>query len=69
MTYAEKIEYGQLEEQIDQLESQKTKLNQQMTQVPGNDFSQLADLQQQIDQLDIEIDQKMNRWDELSQFA
>ncbi|WP_281164963.1 ABC-F family ATP-binding cassette domain-containing protein [Liquorilactobacillus sicerae] len=69
LTYAEKIEYGQLEEQIDQLESQKAKLKQEMTQVPGNDFSQLADLQQQIDQLDLEIDQKMKRWDELSQFA
>jgi ATP-binding cassette subfamily F protein uup len=69
LTYAEKIEFDQLESQIDQLEKQKSSLKQQMTQVAGDDFTKLAELQQQIDQLDVQIENKMQRWGELSQYV
>ena len=69
LTYAEKIEFDQLEAQIDQLEKQKSSLKQQMTQIAGNDYMKLAELQQQIDQLDTQIESKMQRWGELSQYV
>lgn len=69
LTYAEQMEYDQLEEQIDKLESKKAQLEAEMEQVPGTDYGRLGELQGQIDQLDEEILSKMDRWDELSQYV
>ena len=69
LTYAEQMEYDQLEEQIDKLESKKAQLEAEMGQVPGTDYGRLGELQGQIDQLDEEILSKMDRWDELSQYV
>lgn len=69
LTYAEKIEFKQLETKIDQLEKQKTGLSQQMTKISASDYNKLAELQQNLDQLDQEIEQKMTRWEELSLYA
>ena len=69
LTYAEQMEYDQLEGQIDKLESKKAQLEAEMGQVPGTDYGRLGELQGQIDQLDEEILSKMDRWDELSQYV
>ncbi|KRM08249.1 ABC superfamily ATP binding cassette transporter, ABC protein [Liquorilactobacillus ghanensis DSM 18630] len=69
LTYAEKIEFKQLETDIDQLEHKKSTINQQMTEIAASDYGKLAELQQQLDQLDQQIEQKMTRWEELSQYA
>ncbi|GAF35407.1 ABC-F family ATP-binding cassette domain-containing protein [Lentilactobacillus farraginis] len=68
LTYAEEIEYAHLEDDIDQLESQKASINDQM-QHNGDDYDKLADLQQKKDELDSQIDQKMKRWEYLSEYA
>lgn len=57
-----------MEDDIDQLESQKASINDQM-QHNGDDYDKLADLQQKKDELDSQIDQKMKRWEYLSEYA
>lgn len=69
LTYAEQMEYDQLEAKIDQLETTKGKLEEEMSQVSGTDYGRLGELQKQIDELDEEILAKMDRWDELSQYV
>ncbi len=68
LTYAEQLEYGHIEKDIDQLESEKAKIDDQM-QKNSDDYGKLADLQQQKDTLDAQIDEKMKRWEYLSEFA
>ncbi|GAF39139.1 ABC transporter family protein [Agrilactobacillus composti DSM 18527 = JCM 14202] len=69
LTYNEQKEYAGIEGQLDQLDQQIQQLKAQMTTVPGTDYQKLADLQQQIDHLNQEVDQKMDRWAYLSEFA
>lgn len=40
-----------------------------MQHVDGADYTKLASLQQQIDELDEDIMEKVQRWDELSQYV
>jgi ATP-binding cassette subfamily F protein uup len=68
LTYAEQIEYSHLEGDIDQLETEKKTINEQM-QKNGDDYDKLADLQTKKDDLDSQIDKKMQRWEYLSEFA
>ncbi|KRL99497.1 ABC-F family ATP-binding cassette domain-containing protein [Liquorilactobacillus satsumensis] len=68
LTYAEKIELKAIEEVIDRLEQEKQQLVQQMAALPGSNYTQLGDLQRQVEQADQKIEAKMNRWDYLSQF-
>ena len=69
LTYAEKMEYEKLESEIDKLENDKTSLEEEMQHVDGADYTKLASLQQQIDELDEDIMEKVQRWDELSQYV
>ncbi|KRM96332.1 abc transporter, atp-binding protein [Liquorilactobacillus aquaticus DSM 21051] len=68
LTYAEKIEFGKLETKIDQLENDKTSLQEKLMQVSGSDYEKLADLQMKIDEVDKKIEEKMKRWEYLSQY-
>ncbi|KRL01218.1 ABC-F family ATP-binding cassette domain-containing protein [Liquorilactobacillus capillatus] len=68
LTYAEKLEFAKLETQIDQLETDKAGLQEQLTQADGADYEKLADLQQKIDQFDQQVEEQMQRWEYLSQF-
>lgn len=68
LTYAEQLEYDHIEDDIDKLEDQKSTISQQM-QSNGSDYDKLADLQEQKDQLDHQIDKKMKRWEYLSDYA
>lgn len=69
LTYAEKMEYEKLESEIDKLENNKASLEEEMQHVDGADYTKLASLQQQIDELDEDIMEKVQRWDELSQYV
>ncbi len=68
LTYAEKLEWDGLEDQIDSLENKKAEIDQQM-QEKYDDYSKLAELQADKDKLDNEINLKMERWEYLSQFV
>ncbi len=68
LTYAEQLEYGHIESDIDQLESQQSEITKQM-QSNGSDYDKLADLQEQKDKLEAEIDNKIKRWEYLSEYA
>ncbi|WP_311408551.1 ABC-F family ATP-binding cassette domain-containing protein [Liquorilactobacillus uvarum] len=68
LTYAEKIEFNKLETKIDQLESNKTSFQEDLMQVSGSDYEKLAEVQMKIDKIDQEIEEKMKRWEYLSQY-
>lgn len=68
LTYAEQLEYGHIEKDIDTLEGQQSEIEKQM-QSNGSDYDKLADLQAQKDELEAEIDQKIKRWEYLSEYA
>ena len=65
----QKMEYEKLESEIDKLENDKASLEEEMQHVDGADYTKLASLQQQIDELDEDIMEKVQRWDELSQYV
>ncbi len=62
------MEWDHLEDDIDDLETQKDVADQQM-QENSDDYGKLAELQQLKDQLDEKINSKMERWEYLSQFV
>ncbi|KRN88768.1 ABC-F family ATP-binding cassette domain-containing protein [Ligilactobacillus ceti] len=68
LTYAEKMEFADLEAKIEKWETKKDDLQAQMNQVAGEDYLQLASLQQEIDDLNEVIEENMLRWMELSQY-
>ncbi|MDV7719481.1 ATP-binding cassette domain-containing protein [Pediococcus ethanolidurans] len=68
LTYAEQLEWQHIESDIDNLENKKADLQKQMND-NSEDYGKLADLQKNIDNLDSEIDEKMTRWEYLSQYV
>lgn len=68
LTYAEQLEWQHIESDIDNLENKKADLQKQMND-NSEDYGKLADLQKDIDNLDSEIDEKMTRWEYLSQYV
>lgn len=68
LTYAEQLEWQTIESDIDGLENKKADLQNQMND-NSDDYGKLADLQKKIDELDVKIDKKMNRWEYLSQYV
>ncbi len=69
LTYAEQIEFADLEKEIDQVEEQITATRHQMDQTDGRDYQKLCDLQQELNQLEADSEQKMKRWEELGQYV
>lgn len=69
LTYAERLEYQQLEKDIDKLEQKKEELSAEMGTVSGSDYEKLGDLQRQIDEITAESSKKEDRWLELSQYV
>lgn len=69
LTYAERLEYQQLEKDIDELEQKKEELSAEMGTVSGSDYEKLGDLQRQIDEITAESSKKEDRWLELSQYV
>lgn len=69
LTYAEQIEFDNLEKEIDQIEQKMTDVKEQMSQISGDDYLQLGDLQQQLNDLENKSEQKMARWEDLGQYV
>ncbi|MFD1671606.1 ABC-F family ATP-binding cassette domain-containing protein [Agrilactobacillus yilanensis] len=69
LTYKEQKEYETIEADLEKLDQKITDLKATMAATAGSDYLQLADLQHQIDQLNQTVDEKMDRWAYLSEFA
>lgn len=69
LTYAEQIEFDNLEQEIDQIEHKTKDVKEQMATISGDDYLQLGDLQQQLTTLEKESEEKMARWEELGQYV
>ncbi|QMU07607.1 ABC-F family ATP-binding cassette domain-containing protein [Levilactobacillus suantsaii] len=68
LTYAEQKEWEGIEDVIDGLEAKKAAVQKDMN-ANGDDYDKLADLQQQLDDLDKQLDEKVARWEYLSEYA
>ncbi|TGD18956.1 ABC-F family ATP-binding cassette domain-containing protein [Levilactobacillus suantsaiihabitans] len=68
LTYAEQKEWEGIEGVIDDLEDQKSQVQAEMN-ANGANYDKLADLQAQLDDLDHQLDEKMTRWEYLSEYA
>jgi len=68
LTYAEQKEWEGIETVIDGLEAKKATVKDAMNE-NGANYDKLADLQQQLDDLDKELDEKVARWEYLSEYA
>ncbi|KRL75228.1 ABC-F family ATP-binding cassette domain-containing protein [Secundilactobacillus paracollinoides] len=68
LTYKEQQEWATIEDEIDALETKKADLESQMTQ-NGDNYDKLASLQSDFEETDQALDDKMARWDYLSQYA
>jgi len=68
LTYNEQKEYAHIETDLEKLDEQietiKTEMNQN-----GADYGKLAEWQAELDRLNQELDEKMARWDYLSEYA
>jgi len=68
LTYAEQLEYDKIEGVIEKLDAHKSEVEQAMAD-NASDYGKLADLQKDLTATETSIDEKMDRWDYLSQFA
>lgn len=68
LTYKEQMEWQNLEPAIEKLDQQSSELQRKMAE-NGTDYDKLAELQQKLDQVNAENEQKMKRWEYLSQFV
>lgn len=68
LTYAEKLEWDHLDEDLDKLDQQHQQLEKQMA-AAASDYSKLADLQKQLNQVQKQIDDKTARWEYLANYV
>nr|WP_197050549.1 ABC-F family ATP-binding cassette domain-containing protein [Tetragenococcus muriaticus] len=68
LTYAEQKEWQTIEDEIDGLERNIAELKEEMNQ-QSNNYTKLQELQQEVDQKEEELTNKMERWEYLSQYA
>ncbi|WP_413627336.1 ABC-F family ATP-binding cassette domain-containing protein [Fructilactobacillus vespulae] len=67
LTYAEKIEYDGIEDKIDHTEQEINRITQAM-QDNGDDYGKLAELQSELEKVNQESDNLIQRWEYLSQY-
>lgn len=68
LTYNEQKEWETIEDEIEALEQKVTAIQEEMTH-QGSDFTALGDLQKELDETNALLDEKMERWDYLSQYV
>lgn len=68
LTYAEQKEYEHIEADMEQLDEQIETIKAEMN-ANGADYGKLAEWQAQMDQLNQQLDEKMTRWEYLSEYA
>ena len=69
LTYAEKIEFEKLENEIADLEDNKTELESALSAAADMDYKEMAAKSEELQQLNTLIEDKMMRWMELSEKA
>lgn len=67
LTYAEKLEWDHIDDDLDQLDNKRKSIEEQMTEQSAN-YQKLAELQKKLDQVKKEIDDKTARWEYLSNY-
>lgn len=67
LTYMEKKEWETIEEDITVLEEKTAQLKEEMNH-QGDNFARLQELQEAVEQTEAQLDEKMERWEYLSQF-
>ncbi|WP_240491884.1 ABC transporter C-terminal domain-containing protein, partial [Acinetobacter baumannii] len=65
LSYKEKTEFETIEQDIAALEERSETLAREMTQA-GSDYGKIADLTREKEQVDAELEAKVERWTELS---
>lgn len=68
LTYMEQKEWDTIEADIEALEKRSDALKEEMNHL-GADFTKLQDLQKQLDENEGNLEEKIARWDYLSQFV
>lgn len=68
LTYMEQKEWAIIEDEIADLEAQVETLTAGMNN-QGSDFAKLQELQNQLNTVETQLEEKMNRWEYLSEFA
>ena len=64
----EQKEWATIEDEIADLEAQVETLTAGMNN-QGSDFAKLQELQNQLNTVETQLEEKMNRWEYLSEFA
>ncbi|NTP74377.1 ABC transporter ATP-binding protein, partial [Enterococcus faecium] len=68
LTYMEQKEWATIEEDITQLETKLETLTEEMNH-QGDDFVRLQELQEAVTATEQLLEEKMNRWEYLSEYA
>ncbi|WP_207695010.1 ABC transporter ATP-binding protein [Enterococcus sp. DIV0212c] len=68
LTYMEQKEWATIETDIGQLEERTAQLTEEMNH-QGDDFTKLQQLQTELSAVEQELEEKMERWEYLSEFA
>lgn len=68
LTFIEQKEWSTIEEEMFNLENKIETLKQEMLK-SGSNFSLLQEQQEQVTVFEKELEEKMNRWEYLSQYA
>lgn len=68
LTYAEKLEWDHLDDDLEKLDQQHQQLEKQMA-AAASDYTKLADLQKQLNQVQKQIDDKTARWEYLANYV
>ncbi|GCF92803.1 ABC transporter ATP-binding protein [Enterococcus florum] len=69
MSYMEQKEWETIEEEIAELETKNEQLTEEMTTYQGDDFTKLQRLQQEITETETLLEEKMMRWEYLSEIV
>ncbi|MFV0560882.1 MAG: ABC-F family ATP-binding cassette domain-containing protein [Enterococcus sp.] len=68
LSYMEQKEWATIEEDIELLEERVDELKEEMNH-QGDNFTRLQELQQEVTNTEVELEEKMNRWEYLSELA
>ncbi len=68
LTYAEKLEWDHIDEEIDQLDTRQKQIEEEMA-ANGDNYAKLAELQKELDGVQKALAEKTERWEYLSEFV
>ncbi len=68
LTYAEQLEWDHIDEELDALDQQHQQLENEMAEA-ASDYTKIAKLQKQLNEIQEKIDEKTARWEYLSTYV